>query len=531
MGRVRAGLALLAIAWSCALTAAPARAELELSLYYGVDLRKDAEVEALERVWARAAAAGYRRVFLADVHFARPDLLDAHTQANMARVRALADRLGLAVVPAVFQFGRSNQMLARSPHLAEGVPVRDALFIVAGGVAQLVADPPVVLPATPDVADRGVEVAGGIVGTRDCRSRERFRFHVRVAPFRHYHLEVKLRTSNFSGSPSVSVLGADGRALTFPPPIRLLANQGWTDVDLTFNSLDNREVDVWMGLWHPTRGGLDWTGWRLEEIGLVNVLRRPGTPCVVKDADSGRTYTEGTDYEFIRDPALEAVKGSGNYSEWHAAPPITTSLPAGTRLRVSWYHPVFIDEGKTSACPSDSGTYVLLASELRTMRVLWGSSAFLMSHDEIRVMNWDVPCVAVGGDAGGVLAANVRRCLALLGQTQVYAWGDMFDPYQNAVASYYLVHGDLAGSWKALDPSVIVLNWDAPHAKESLEFFSKRGHRQILSGYYDGDVAGVRGWLEAAHGVPGVVGVMYTTWKNRYDDLEAFARIVRSASP
>jgi hypothetical protein len=309
------------------------------------------------------------------------------------------------------------------------------------------------------------------------------------------------------------------------------ANQGWTSVDLTFNSLGNREVVVWMGLWHSSRGALDWTGWQLEEIGLVNVLRRPGTPCVVRDAASGRVYAEGTDYEFIRDPALDAVKGSGSYSEWHSAPPVVTGLPAGTRLRVSWYHPVFIDEGKTSACPSDSGTYVLLASELRAMRVLWGSTAFLMSHDEIRVMNWDASCAAVGGSAGDVLAANVRRCLGLLGTSQVYAWGDMFDPDQNAVDSYYLVNGDLAGSWKALDPGVIVLNWDAPHARESLEFFAKRGNRQIVAGYYDGDVAGVRGWLEAARGVSGVVGVMYTTWKSRYDDLEAFARIVRSASP
>ena len=31
--------------------------------------------------------------------------------------------------------------------------------------------------------------------------------------------------------------------------------------------------------------------------------------------------------------------------------------------------------------------------------------------------------------------------------------------------------------------------------------------------------------LAAAKNVPGVIGVMYTTWKKNYADLEAFARI------
>ena len=45
---------------------------------------------------------------------------------------------------------------------------------------------------------------------------------------------------------------------------------------------------------------------------------------------------------------------------------------------------------------------------------------------------------------------------------------------------------------------------------------------KILAGYYDGPVDGIDGWLEDAGQVQGVVGVMYTTWQHRYDDLEAF---------
>lgn len=63
-------------------------------------------------------------------------------------------------------------------------------------------------------------------------------------------------------------------------------------------------------------------------------------------------------------------------------------------------------------------------------------------------------------------------------------------------------------------------------AAESLAFFARRGHRQILAGYYDHRPDAIRAWREKGKSAaPGsVVGVMYTTWANCYDDLEAFAR-------
>jgi len=41
----------------------------------------------------------------------------------------------------------------------------------------------------------------------------------------------------------------------------------------------------------------------------------------------------------------------------------------------------------------------------------------------------------------------------------------------------------------------------------------------------------VRSWLDSAKDVPGVEGVMYTTWLNRYDDLERFAAVIDAGTP
>jgi hypothetical protein len=103
----------------------------------------------------------------------------------------------------------------------------------------------------------------------------------------------------------------------------------------------------------------------------------------------------------------------------------------------------------------------------------------------------------------------------------------MFDPYHNAVKDYYLVRGDLAGSWEGLDPSVTIMNWNFGKRDQSLKFFADRGHKQIIAGYYDDEPAQVKEWLKSAAKVKGVVGVMYTTWQNKYGDMETFARLVK----
>lgn len=514
-------LALLRPGAALAVAPKPA-APLELSLYYSVDLRKEGEVLELERVWRRAAAAGYTRVMLADVHFADPADMDGKYRANAARVRSLAARLGLAIVPGVFQVGRSNVMLGRDPNLAEGLPVRRARFVVRGGEARLVADPPVSLSDRPDWADPTVRLAGAVALTSDNRERARFRLHVRVAPFRCYRVSVKVRSRGFSGVAQVSALGG-GQVLNFSRPLDVLPTQDWRSYDVVFNSLDHRELEIHMGLWQAARGRLEWTGWRIEEVGLLNVLRRAGAPCVVE----GRV--EGRDYEFIRDPELDRVRGNGDYSEWHQPPRIRTRLPDGTELRVSWYHPAFFFGGRTTCCPSDPGTLALLRDEAARLRELWGASGHLLMHNEIRCLGWDASCAAQGKSAGGVLAAHLRRCRSLLAGTQVYAWSDMFDPFHNAHAGYYLARGDLARSWEGLDRDVIILNWNFDRRAESLRVFSRRGQRQVIAGYYDGAPAGIVDALAAARGVPGVIGVMYATWQGRYDDLERFAQLARGA--
>src|SRR2546430_4543064 len=54
----------------------------------------------------------------------------------------------------------------------------------------------------------------------------------------------------------------------------------------------------------------------------------------------------------------------------------------------------------------------------------------------------------------------------------------------------------------------------------SSDLFADRGNPQLIAGYYDAGPDQIRAWLESAKGVKGVSGAMFTTWQNKYDDLE-----------
>jgi hypothetical protein len=168
------------------------------------------------------------------------------------------------------------------------------------------------------------------------------------------------------------------------------------------------------------------------------------------------------------------------------------------------------------------------------MHAAWGSKGYMMSHDEIRVLNWCAACQKRGLDAGALLADNVRTCTQILREInpggKIYVWSDMFDPNHNAKKNYYLVRGDLTGSWEGLDRDVIVVPWYFEKRAESMKFFSERGHHQIIAGYYDHKPEQIADWLRAARAVTNVDGAMYTTWRHEFKDLERFSEVVRAES-
>ena len=130
----------LVLCFAVTVPARAADAPKELWLYYPTNMLVEKNLDKAQEIWSRAAKAGYTHVLLADSKLSRLPTLDKRYFNNVERAKKIAADLKLALVPALFSVGYSNDLLSNDPNLAEGLPVRDQPFVVAGGQAKPVHD-------------------------------------------------------------------------------------------------------------------------------------------------------------------------------------------------------------------------------------------------------------------------------------------------------------------------------------------------------------------------------------------------------
>ena len=79
---------------------------------------------------------------------------------------------------------------------------------------------------------------------------------------------------------------------------------------------------------------------------------------------------------------------------------------------------------------------------------------------------------------------------------------------------------------RVTDPR-LSFRWYYEKRHESLAHFSGLGFKTLAGAYYDGDtLENPKGWLEALDRTPAAIGIMYTTWQNKYDLLAPFGDLV-----
>jgi hypothetical protein len=534
-------------------------------VYLMHNLQVDENVAKVEAILRRAKAAGYNGVALADFKMNILDRVPERYFRNLGRIKTVAAELGMDIYPAIAPFGYSSGILAHDPNLAEAMPVRDAVFVVRNGQADI-ADARDLLGGigefesasgdkfagwdyqdaigTGIVADRTVKRGGAQslrienIGAAHAPSGNgRIQKLLTVEPFRQYHLSVWIKTQDFArpGEIKAIALPEGGGPSLIQNSWRVQRTQDWTEYHAVFNSVGKTKVRVYVGVWGGTTGRLWFDDLRLTEVGLLNLVRRDDCPLVVRDAATATVYREGKDFAPVRDEKMGMVPYEGNYDVYHA-PPAITVLPGsrirdGQRLRVSFWHTVSVYEEQVTASLTHPKVYEVVEKQAASVHKALSPKGYFLGYDEIRVGGWS-------GDKrtpGELLAESVRKTVAIVRKTNpnahVFFWSDMFDPSHNAHGDYYLVNGSWAGSWEGLPKDAVIVNWNSGKPKESLPFFANRGLKQILAGYYDGPPDSIRRWLAAAEGVPGVVGVMYTTWQGKYDDLEAFAKAAWGGTP
>ena len=353
---------------------------------------------------------------------------------------------------------------------------------------------------------------------------------LKLQPHRQYRISFWVKSENLSpADPEVKVLTSDSRHVHQLPDLPYRADAG---LDALRSRLQQPRPYATPGSTSapgPARtascGG---TISAIEEIGLVNVLRRPGCPVTVRGRERHDPLEEGRDFERIVDPQLHP------WIAYHEPPDIRltpdTRIHEGERLRVSYYHPLIVYEDRVTSCLSEPKIFADWRDEVKRANDLLHPAAFFMSHDELRVMNQCALCRSKHMTPGQLLAWNVQKAAQIIREirpdAEIWVWNDMFDPMHNAEDHYYAVNGPLEGSWKGLDKGIGIVNWHGGLMGKNCRFFADLGLKQILSGYYDGDEDGsaIARWLDNTGSVPGIVGAMYTTWEDEYDAMDVWAQ-------
>ena len=522
-------------------------------VYVSRSLRSDEHVAEIEQIVRTAADHGLNGMVLS-AGLDRLDLQPPEYFRRLEAAKAACRQHKIEMIPIIFSAGYGGSVLGHDRNLAAGIPVKDALFVVKGGEARHVPDPPVRIanggfeeheghratgyrfhdrPGEASFIDAKVFHEGKAslrfeTARMDRHGHGRVMQEVSVCPYHCYRVSLWAKTEGLEPERAFRVLALAGERSLAPYDPRVPATTDWRTVAFGFNSLEFDKVRLYVGCWGAKKGRFWVDDLRIEEVGLVNVLRRPGTPVLVTGGTPSTVWEEGKDYAPITDPKL-------NFRFDHDGPPITllpgTRIKEGERLRVSYYHGVAIGRGQVSVCMSEPKLYEIWRTQAKLIHKHLAPGKYLLSMDEIRAGGSCQACKQRGISMARILGDCVTKQFEMIRavnpKAEVLIWSDMLDPNHNARKDYYLADGDYSGSWKHVPKELVIVCWYHKKRRESLEHFSRLGFKTLAGAYYDADtLENPKGWLEALDHTPGALGIMYTTWRNKYKLLGPFGDLV-----
>lgn len=474
-------------------------------------------------------------------------------------------------IPGVANFGWSEGILSNNPHLAEGVLTR-VNCVVEGDSLRVIPVSTVSLPNGGfELVNANTQFSGwsfydgaGVSTFQDFNEKLsgassvrctnfvagnpsgncRFNRQVQCQPHRQYVMSAWFKTENFAGSEVRLLALAGNRALTYTAFSIPTTSQDWQKIEVTFNTLENTQINLYLGVWGGDKGKIWFDDFEIREAGFMNILRRKGTPVTIRNLTKGTIPKEGLDLDSIIDPFVSANLGNYGPSHFVRSPRLKngSSISNGDTVFVEYFHPFTAVSdnqysGSTMICVSEPEVSSIVEKQFEDVDSLFHSPEwFFFQHDEIRNMNRDSACLHAKKSPAVLLAGNINLCSTL--RTSVnqngrsVIWSDMIDSLHNATNNYYLINGDLRGIWNLVDPKPVIMNWNGSLKKESSDKFAELGFKQIASAYYDvGNTSTIRDWRMTMETNESFEGAMYTTWNGDYRFLRAFSYYVWGAGP
>ena len=523
----------------------------------------EADVDFITNTVSKAAECGFNGMMLAGMD--NVGRWPRWRRNQLETVRRFCEEKGVEIVPMIWSIGYGT-MQERDVNLAEGLEVASvpyvrrgakALFDPEGGSDMLrgegsfektVSRGGKTLPAGWEAWDRVGEVVAvddkvAFAGGRSMRlssfelssggQARLLRRSLALSPGRQYAVTGRVKASpDFAPRSSLRVTVAQNdNFISMTSVLTGAATNGWVGFSVPLVLSEEGAVNLYVGAWEAKSGSVWVDDVKVEDLGICGVLRRRGCPFQVKDAVSGRVYREGIDYHEV--PAVESIRFPRNPKSLELSIPGGSAIPERAKLLVSGYVPVTVKNGmQCSTCMSERSLYRHFADSAKGVKEVLNPKTWFLSMDEIRMGGTCAACRAKKTDMAHILGECVTLQHAIIRRVspgaRICIWSDMFNPAHNAKDRFYCCRGSFRDSWKFIPRDIVIVDWYGAKYSESLPFWRKNGFEVIAATYYDAPVASrAKKDIEAASAYSNVRGAVYTTWRNDYSALSAFAGLLK----
>ena len=443
-------------------------------VYVSKSLHRDRDVDDIRAIVQTSVEHGINGILLS-AGFDRLDLQPEHYFERLEQVKSLCRQNGIELIPLLFSVGYGGSVLGHDKNLAAGLLVQGARYRVdrvEEGKVTLIPNPQTRIengdferfngntmigynfhdqPGTISFVDTDTR-AQGLASLRmenfqaDSYGHGRIMQEISVQPHRCYRITFQVKTENLQPVGRFRFQALAGERSLAPLNLSVPATTDWQTVTVGFNSLEYKQVRLYFGVWGGESGRFWLDDIQLEEVGLLNVLRRPGAPLTLRNEKTGEIYQEGIDYENIRDVQL-------NFQFDHESPVIhltpDSHIVDGDVLQVDYYHGMAINNGQVTVCMSEPKLYEIWDKQIALIKQRLDPDTYFLSMDEIRCGGACQACQQRNLSMAEILGDCITRQCEIIEKydpgSQVLIWSDMLDPNHNAHDDYYLVTGDFSG--------------------------------------------------------------------------------------
>ena len=489
------------------------------------------------------------------------DSADEWSQDALARfekIKTAAEKANVEIIPILWSIGYGT-MTGRDPNLAEGLRVEGLPLVARNGRAVFEESSVDAPNADCEAWDGnalknlpGFQDQPGKVSFRDQETKRegdsalrfenldsdphghgRVMWELKLEPERVYRASIWLKASKFIGRSVLQAYAMDGRQLSVANASAKADPDGtvsydWKRAQVSFRVPKDGKVRIYAGVWDGKTGKVWVDDLKIESLGFVNPLQRPGTPIEVFNADRSTRYEQGKDWIM---PEFRVAPWKTDAPSQALVLPEGSRIADGERLVVDYYYPQLVGAPQIGTCMSEPKLYEYFEKSAAAVVKLLNPQKWFLSMDEIRCAGTCKACKERGISLAAILADCIAKQREIIKKARpdadVYIWSDMLDPNHNAHADYYACEGDYSGVWDLVPKDLIVSCWWYEMREKSMAFFSERGFKTQGAAYYDtDDLEGCADWFELCKRTPGCVGIMYTTWQKKYELLEGFGKLV-----